>query len=69
MSEVYCDEEEPVFRRSQQDSEQTACDAWTNNMTGLYRSVDETATKSLSEAGTQVARTIEEFLRAVCAME
>ena len=36
------------------------------NMTYLYSSADETETKSLSEAGAQVAR--EEFLRVVCSM-
>ena len=38
------------------------------SMTLLYSSVDETATKSLLEAGIQVARTIEECLRVVCSM-
>ena len=42
--------------------------AWKKNMTYLYSSADETETKSLSEAGAQVARTIEEFLRVVCSM-
>ena len=39
--------------------------AWKNNSTFLYSDVNEAETKSLSEAGAQVARTIEEFLR-VC---
>ena len=39
------------------------------NMTCLYSSADETETKSVSEAGTQVARTIEEFLRVVGSMD
>ena len=44
-------------------------DAWKKNMTCLYSSADETETKSLSEAGTQVARTTEEFLRFFCSTE
>ena len=39
------------------------------NMTFLYSSADETETKSLSEAGTQVARTIDEFQRVFGSME
>ena len=66
-SEVYCDEEEPVLEDVSKQADNGVMHETGHDF--LYSSVDETATKSLSEAGTQVARTIQEFLRAVCSME
>ena len=43
--------------------------AWKNKMTFLYSSADDAETTSLSEAGTLVARTMEEFLQSCCSME